>query len=284
MASDRISIQPVSGALGAEVSGVDLSSGGDAEAFKAIHRALLDHGVVFLRDQSVSRPSQLALAGRFGKLEVHPIASGMDEHPEIIRVAKPAGEEAFFGTSWHSDNSFFENPSAITILYGERVPECGGDTVFASMERAYESLSDPVKSLLSPLAGVHSASRAYDPRTTGDSKYRGDASIRYTWSDVITEEVEHPVVRTHPETGRKGLYVNAMFTQRINGLTPSESDAILAMLYAHVTRPEFTCRFRWQPGSVAIWDNRCVQHYAVADYRDFERIMYRVTVAGDRPR
>jgi len=284
MSSDRISVVPVSAAIGAELSGLDLSSGGDTDSFQVIHRALLDHGVVFLRDQSWSRSAQLAFASRFGKLDVHPIANGMDDHPEIIRVAKPAGEEAYFGTSWHSDNSFFENPSAITILYGERVPPCGGDTVFASMERAFEALSDPFKTLLAGLVAVHSASRAYDPRTTGEARYRGDAGIRYTWSDVITEEVEHPIIRTHPETGRKSIYVNAMFTQRIRGLSPIESDAILAMLYAHATRPEFTCRFRWQAGSIAIWDNRCVQHYAVSDYRDFERIMYRVTVSGDRPR
>jgi taurine dioxygenase len=284
MSSTRISALPISGALGAELSGVDVSSGGDADSFREIHRALLDHGVVFIRDQAMSRRAQLDFAGRFGKLEVHPIANGMDDHPEIIRVAKPAGEEAYFGTSWHSDNSFFENPSAITTLYGERIPEYGGDTIFASMERAYDALSDAMKAFLDPLIAVHSASRAYDPRTTGEAKYRGDAGIRYTWSDAITDEVEHPVVRTHPETGRRSLYVNAMFTQRINDLNPVEGDAILALLYAHSARPDFSCRFRWQPGSFAIWDNRCVQHYAVADYHDFERIMYRVTVAGDRPR
>jgi taurine dioxygenase len=207
----------------------------------------------------------------------------MAEHPEIIRVLKPAGERAFFGTSWHSDNSFFERPTSLTILYGEVVPPVGGDTLFASMERAYEALSAPIQRLLEPLRAVHSAAAAYDPRTTGDAKYRGAAPITYRYSDAIYDEVEHPVVRTHPETGRKSLYVNAMFTQRIVGLAAHESGALLAMLYAHAARPEFGCRLRWAPGSLVLWDNRSVQHYAIDDYADFERVMYRVTLAGTRP-
>jgi len=199
-------------------------------------------------------------------------------------VLKPAGEAAYFGTSWHTDNSFFERPSAVTVLYGEKVPRVGGDTLFASMTKAWETLSEPLKALLEPLSAVHSAASAYDPKTTGDAKYKGETAITYTYSDSIYEEVEHPVVRTHPETGRKSLFVNPMFTQRIVGLAPNESDALLALLYEHATRPDFTCRVHWEPGSVTVWDNRCVQHYAIDDYADFERVMYRVTVAGDRPR
>jgi taurine dioxygenase len=280
--AEGIAVRPLAGALGAEIEGPDLAKLSDA-AFAAIHRALLDHGVVFFRNQVLSRAAQLAFARRFGEPEVHPIANGMDEHPEVIRVRKPAGETAFFGTSWHTDNSFFEKPSALTILYGEEVPPTGGDTLFASMERAYEALSPPMRAFLDPLRAVHSASTAYDPRTTGAAKYRGETAITYTFSERIYEEVEHPVVRTHPETGRRSLYVNAMFTQRIVGLHPNESEGLLGMLHAHATRPEFTCRFRWEPGSVAVWDNRCLQHYAIDDYRDFERLMYRVTVAGTRP-
>ncbi len=280
---DALEVRPVAGALGAEVAGVDLSKPLDAATFEALHAALLRHGVVFFRGQRLARHEQLAFARRFGEPEVHPIANGMEEHPEVIRVLKPAGEEAFFGTSWHSDNSFFEKPSALTLLYGESVPPFGGDTVFASMERAWETLSEPMQAFLEPLDAVHSASRAYDPGTTGDAKYRGETAITYSYSDSIYDELVHPVVRSHPETGRKSLYVNPMFTQRIVGLAPHESDALLSMLYAHSTRPDFTCRFRWEPGSVTVWDNRCVQHYAIDDYRDFERVMYRVTVQGSRP-
>lgn len=282
MAQRPIEVQPMAGSLGAELFGVDVATA-DAATLREIRDALLRYGVVVLRDQKLSREAQLQFARRLGTPEVHPIANGMAEHPEIIRVLKPAGERAFFGTSWHTDNSFFEKPTSLTILYGETLPPVGGDTVFASMERAWETLSAPMKALLEPLDAVHSASHAYDPRTTGDAKYNGEAPITYTYSDAIYEEVQHPVARTHPETGRRSLYVNAMFTQRILGLAPHESDALLAMLHAHATRPEFTCRLRWAPGSLAIWDNRSVQHYAIDDYADFERVMYRVTLEGTRP-
>ena len=281
-ATAGIDIQPLTGVLGAELQGVDLTQLDDA-GFKVIHRALLDYGVIAIRDQKLSRNAQLAFARRFGELDVHPIANGLEAHPEIIRVLKPKGESAFFGTGWHSDNSFLECPSAITILYGETIPPQGGDTLFASMERAWEALSVPLRGFLAGLRAVHIAARAYAPNVTGEAKYRGEAPITYTLSDAIYDEVEHPIARTHPETGRTSLYVNAMFTQRIVGLEAHESEALLTMLYRHVARPDFTCRVRWQPGTVTLWDNRCVQHYALDDYRDFERVMYRVTVAGDRP-
>jgi len=278
-----LDVRPAGGALGADVFGVDLAEPLDDASFGALRHAFLQYGVLFVRDQKLGREAQLDLARRFGKPEIHPIANGLDEHPEIIRVLKPRGEEAFFGTSWHTDNSFFSEPSAMTLLYGEKIPPFGGDTVFASMERAYETLSEPIRELITPLRAVHSARSAYDPRTTGDEKYQGRAAISYTFSESIYEEVEHPVVRTHPETGRRSLYVNAMFTQRIVGLHTNESDALLSMLYAHATRPDFTCRLRWQPGTLAIWDNRCLQHYAINDYADHERLMYRVTISGTRP-
>ena len=278
-----IEVRPLAGSLGAELSGVAVAAALDDATLRALRDALLRYGVVVLRDQKLTRAAQLAFARQLGTPELHPIANGMAEHPELIRVLKPAGERAFFGTSWHTDNSFFEKPTSLTILYGETVPPVGGDTIYASMELAYETLSAPMKALLEPLVAVHSASRAYDPRTTGDAKYKGEAPITYTYSDAIYAEVEHPVVRTHPETGRKSLYVNAMFTQRIVGLASHESDALLAMLYAHVARPEFSCRLRWSPGSLALWDNRSVQHYAIDDYADFERVMYRVTLEGTRP-
>jgi taurine dioxygenase len=278
-----IEVRLLSGALGAELSGVDLAAAPSDDVVAEIRAALLRYGVICLRDQKLSREAQLAFARRLGEPEVHPIAIGMAAHPEIIRVLKPAGESAYFGTSWHTDNSFFEKPSALTFLYGEKVPLHGGDTLFASMERALETLSEPMRRFLLPLRAVHSASDAYDPRTTGEAKYRGETAITYTYSDSIYDEIEHPVVRTHPETGRQSLYVNPMFTQRIVGLEAHESAALLSMLHAHATRPEFSCRLHWQPGTVAIWDNRTVQHYAIDDYQGFERVMYRVTIQGTRP-
>jgi taurine dioxygenase len=278
-----IEVRLLSGALGAQLSGVDLAAAPSDDVVAEIRAALLRYGVICLRDQKLSREAQLAFARRLGEPEVHPIANGMADHPEIIRVLKPAGESAYFGTSWHTDNSFFEKPSALTFLYGEKVPLHGGDTLFASMERALETLSEPMRRFLLPLRAVHSASDAYDPRTTGEAKYRGETAITYTYSDSIYDEIEHPVVRTHPETGRQSLYVNPMFTQRIVGLEAHESAALLSMLHAHATRPEFSCRLHWQPGTVAIWDNRTVQHYAIDDYQGFERVMYRVTIQGTRP-
>lgn len=278
-----LQIRGLSGALGAELRGIDLSRPLDATTRRALDDALHRYGVLCIRDQKLELESLLALARGFGTPDVHPIAKGMPGHPEIIKVLKPAGEQAFFGTSWHTDNSFFECPSAFTILYGEQVPPVGGDTVFASMERALTSLSEPVRRFLEPLRAIHSASSAYDPKTTGDAKYRGETAIQYSYSERIYEEVVHPVVRTHPVTGRKSLYVNPMFTQQIIGLSKPESAGLLAMLHDLSTRPELTCRIRWENGTVAIWDNRWLQHYAIDDYADYERVMYRVTIRGERP-
>jgi taurine dioxygenase len=278
----NLELRPLSGNLGAEIEGVDLAKLDD-ETFAAIHQALLDHSMIFFRNQQLQHADQIAFGRRLGELDVHPIAVGMEKHPEIIRVLKPAGEAASFGTSWHSDNTFFEKPSMASILYGVTVPAVGGDTLWASMERAYEALSPGMKKIVDDLVAIHSAARAYDPKVTGEAKYRGEAAINYRHSAAIYEEVEHPLIRTHPETGRRSIFVNAMFTQRIVGLSQRESQAILDFLYEHATRPEFTCRLRWEPGTVAVWDNRCTQHYALDDYQGFERLMYRVSVQGDRP-
>jgi len=283
MVARAITIHPMSGHLGAEVEGVDLSHFVDDGIFEQVHQAFLDHGVIVLRNQELSREGQIDFGRRFGELDVHPIVVGMKEHPEIIELRKPAGERVSFGTSWHSDNSFFAEPSQASILYGVTIPPYGGDTLWASMERAYDALSPGMQKLLEGLDAVHSARRAYDPAVTGAEKYEKKAAINYEYSAAVYEEVEHPVIRTHPETGRKSIYVNATFTDRVVGLSRAESDAILRFLYEHATRPEFTCRLRWEPGTVAIWDNRATQHYALGDYTGFDRLMYRVSVAGNRP-
>lgn len=279
----HLQIRGLAGALGAELRGIDLSRPLAAAERKALDESLYRYGVLCIRDQRLDHPGLLAFARGFGTPDVHPIAKGMSEHPEIIRVLKPAGEHAFFGTSWHSDNSFFECPSALTILYGEKVPPVGGDTVFASMERAWQMLSEPLRRFLEPLSAIHSARTAYDPKTTGDAKYRGETAIQYKFSESIYEEVVHPLVRTHPVTGRKSLYVNPMFTQQIVGLSKPESAALLSMLYDLSTRPELTCRVQWENGTLTMWDNRWLSHYAIDDYADYERVMYRVTIRGERP-
>jgi taurine dioxygenase len=281
--SDEIQIRGLSGALGAEIQGLDLAKALSDKEQELLLDSLHRYGVLCIRGQQLSHEHHIALARIFGQPDIHPIANGMAEHPEIIRVLKPAGEQAFFGTSWHTDNSFFERPSSVTVLYGVQVPPVGGDTVYASMERAWDLLSEPMKRFLEPLTAVHSAREAYDPKTTGDAKYKGETAITYTFSDAIYAEVEHPVVRTHPVTGRKSLYVNPMFTDRIVGLSRPESEGLLATLFDVSLRPELTCRVRWENGTVTIWDNRWLQHYAIDDYADYERLMYRITITGERP-
>lgn len=282
MSQARFELRPVSGSLGAEVFGVDLAQL-DAATFSQLERAFHEHAVLFFRDQKLTPFDQVALARRFGEPDVHPIVEGIEGLPELVRVLKPAGASASFGTGWHSDNSFFEQPTSATLLYGVTIPPCGGDTLFASMEKAYQALSDPMRALLEPLEAVHSASRAYDPAVTGWEKYSDAGPLHYRYSDAVNAEVEHPVIRVHADTGRRSLYVNAMFTERIVGFEPLESEALLSFLYAHAARIDFSCRFSWKPGSVAIWDNRSLQHYAMDDYQPFERVVHRVTVKGERP-
>lgn len=283
MAHSLIDLRPLAGALGAEVFGLDLAQPLDDDRFAAVHQAFVDRGLLVFRDQELTHQSQIAWARRFGVPDIHPIAIGLEEFPELIRVLKPAGASASFGVGWHSDNSFFAEPSLGSVLYGVTIPPFGGDTLYASMEKAYDALSEPLRRMLDGMQAVHSAVRAYDPDVTGREKYSGDAPITYRYSEAVREEVVHPVIRTHPVSGRKSIYVNQMFTQRIVGLKAHESDALLALLYDHCVRPEFTCRLRWQPRTLAMWDNRIVQHYAIDDYQQFERLMFRVTIAGDRP-
>jgi taurine dioxygenase len=277
-------IRPLAGALGAEVAGVDLSGPLSDAVFGEIHAAFLEHHVLCFREQRLDAARQLAFARRFGEPEVHPIVEGTAEHPDVIRVHKPAGESASFGVGWHSDNTFLAAPSLCTVLYGETIPPQGGDTLFACQERAYQALSEPLQRALADARAIHTAREAYDPALVGEAKYRGEAPLRYRYSDAIHAKVSHPVVRTHPESGRRALFVNPMFATRLEGFHRGESDALLAMLFAHGATPDFTCRVRWQPGTLTVWDNRSVWHYAMDDYQAYERVMYRVTIAGDVPR
>ncbi len=275
-------VRPLSGALGAEILGADVTDFGPDEHAR-LQAAFLEYHVLVIRDQKLGRGEQLEFARNFGVPEVHPIVEGMGDHPDVIRVHKPAGESASFGVGWHTDNSFFECPSGATVLYGEVVPPVGGDTLFASMDRAWEALSEPFRERIEGMVGVHSARQAYDPGRVGPDKYEGKGPLTYKYSDAIQEEVRHPVARRHVETGRKSLYVNPMFTLGIEGLRSAEAKALLGFLFAHAASPDFQCRVRWQPGTVTMWDNRCVWHYALDDYREHERLMYRVTLAGEKP-
>lgn len=283
-----IEVRPLTTALGAELHGVDLSKTLSNREFDTIHRAFLDHQVIFFRDQKLTPEQHLAFARKFGELDIHPFAAGHKDHPEILPIIKEAHDHntVNFGGSWHSDVTFYEKPALGSILYALDVPKTGGDTLWANMYLAYEALSDGLKETLDGMKAVHKASRAYglNSRTTKRAKEVSKPSMQVRSSkDEAEKEVIHPVIRTHPETGRKLLFVNANFVHRFVGWTEKESESLLTYLWEHATRPAFTCRFRWQKGSIAFWDNRCTQHLALNDYHGQRREMQRVTVCGDKP-
>ena len=273
MTTSPLTIQPVTPVIGAEVRGVDLGALDDA-SFEAIRDALMAHCVLFFRDQDISVESQKALGARFGELVVHPNDPGIEGHPEVMPIHADENSVRATGERWHSDVSCDPTPPMGSILRMHTVPESGGDTLFANMYAAYEALSDRMKALIEDLAAVHDGGPYY--REVNRMIGRDDRGRTYP-------SAEHPVVRTHPVTGRRALFVNQMFTVRIAELPPDESAAVLDFLFRHVQRPEFHCRFRWHPHSVAFWDNRCTQHHAIWDYFPHVRSGYRVTIRGEPP-
>jgi taurine dioxygenase len=272
MTYTALRIEKLTPHVGAEVHGVDLSRPLDERTFKEVHDALIDNGVIFFRDQHLTPEQQKDFGRLFGELHVHPAAPALLEgHPEILVIHADEKSKRVAGEVWHSDVSCDPEPPMGSILYMHELPPVGGDTLFASMYAAYEGLSEPMKRFVEGLTAWHD----------GEHVYRG----RYGLKDEgkTFPRAEHPVVRTHPVSGRKGLYVNRGFTTRIAQLTRPESDALLEFLYQHVETPEFHCRFRWQVSSVAFWDNRCVQHHAMWDYFPQRRHGHRVTISGDKP-
>ena len=272
-------ITRVAGALGAEITGVDLSRDLDPATVAAIRRAWLEHLVIFFREQDLTPERFLDLARQFGEPIEYPFLNGLDGFPQITAVVKLEHERVNFGGLWHSDTAYLEQPPMGTMLIAREVPSYGGDTLFANMYLAYETLSPGLRRLLDGLVAVNSSAKADVTKTREDRMREGaraEAKREY--------EALHPVVRTHPETGRKALYVNGGHTVRFDGMTEEESAPLLQYLFAHQQRPEFTCRFRWHRGSIAFWDNRCAQHNPINDYHGFRRVMHRVTLAGDRPR
>ncbi|HTI82750.1 MAG TPA: TauD/TfdA family dioxygenase [Acetobacteraceae bacterium] len=271
-------VKPISGAIGAELHGIDLSTNLPDGTIAAIRQALLDHLVIFFRDQDLPPARFLALARRLGTPIEYPFVKGIDGFPDIINVAKLEHETVNFGGVWHSDTTYLQDPPMATLLIAREVPETGGDTLFANQYLAYETLSGKLRTLLADLKGVSSSAKA-DASRTREDRIRTDGSTDARRLLVA----EHPAVRTHRETGRKALYVNRAHTVQFAGMSPEESAPLLEFLFTHQIRPDFTCRFRWTPGALAIWDNRCAQHYAINDYAGQRRIMQRITLAGDLP-
>ena len=273
-----LDVRPVAGALGAEIAGVDLAKELTDEVVAAIRSAWLEHLVIFFRDQPLSPADFLAFARRFGEPVEYPFVKGLEGFPEIIPVLKLENEHVNFGGVWHSDTTYLDIPPMASMLVARDVPPAGGDTLFANMYLAYESLSAGMRRMLDGLVAVGSSSKADASRTREDrikDSARADAKQEYVAS--------HPVVRVHPETGRRALYVNVAHTIGFAGMTAEESAPVLDFLFRHLSKPEFTCRFRWRPGSIAFWDNRCAQHNAINDYHGHRRSMHRITLAGDKP-
>jgi taurine dioxygenase len=276
---DLLQIKKTAGALGAEIRGADLSGPLSAEMVAQIRAALLEHLVVFFRDQNLTVAQFLAFARTLGKPVEYPLLKGLPGYPDVIEVSKLESEKANFGGVWHSDTAYLEHPAMASMLLAREVPPVGGDTLFANQYLAYETLSPGLSRMLEGLVAVNSSAKADATRTREDrvrTDGREDARKEYL--------AEHPVVRTHPETGRKALYVNVAHTVRFKDMIDEESAPLLNYLFQHQTRPEFTCRFGWQVGSLALWDNRCAQHNAVNDYHGYRRVMHRITLGGDKPR
>jgi taurine dioxygenase len=270
----RLSVHPLSPKIGAEISDIDLSVPLAPEVVAAVRDALNTHHVIFFRDQSLSAEQQADFARQFGQVtEAHPVLPSIPESTEVLAIDGKVDRASW----WHTDVTFLETPAMGSILYMLEAPEVGGDTMWASLQDAYDGLAPAVRTLCDSLIAIH-----HDPWFAADVEAHGGYTWDGEWRDKLLPAL-HPVVRTHPETGRNGLFVNGQFTQTLFGLSKNESSAILDMLYRHCVAPEYTVRFRWRAGSVAFWDNRATMHYALDDYGDTPRYAHRVTLRGDRP-
>lgn len=276
--NSSIEVKPLSGALGAEIHGVDLSKGLDDDLFAQIRLAYQEYGVIFMRDQRLSPEQHIAFAKRWGRINCNRFFRPVDGYPIIAEVRKEPGDEANIGGNWHTDHSYDLVPAMGSVLYARELPPYGGDTLFANMYLAYQTLSDGLKRMLEDLRAVHSSRHVFGAEQTyrDTTEFKG----RIGNPDLATQDAIHPVVITHPDTGRKALYVNPTFTVRFDGWSLEESEPLLGYLYEHAARPEFTCRFRWRVHSLAFWDNRATWHYAINDYQGQRRLMHRITVEG----
>jgi taurine dioxygenase len=272
----KIDVRPVSAALGAEIAGVDLTDLDDA-TFAEIKAAFYQYSVIFFRDQNMTPDQHIAFAERWSTININRFFKPLDSHPMIAQVIKEPDQTENIGSTWHTDHSYDQIPAMGSILYARDVPDVGGDTHFSSMYKAFEALSPAMQRTLQGLNAWHSSRHAFG-YSTDDLESRKDG--RLANPDMATQDALHPVVISHPDTGRKALYVNGDFTVRFDGWTVEESQPLLDFLYEHGRRPEFTCRFHWQKGSVAFWDNRATWHYATNDYHGQRRIMHRITLEG----
>ncbi len=272
MQGNTIQVRPT-GAVGAEIVGLDLAAPLNEDALGTIKQALAAHGVVFFRDQRLTPSQHIGFARQFGPINVNRFFAHADGYPEIALVAKEPHHTKNIGGGWHTDHSYDPHPALGSILYALDIPPAGGDTLFANMYTAHDTLSDGLKRTLASLSAVHSSRHVFGQKRQGMEGRVGNP-------ELATQDAVHPVVITHPESGRKALFVNPGFTLRFEGWTDEESQPLLEHLYRHASQPEFTTRFAWQPGSLAFWDNRATWHYALNDYHGHRRLMHRITVEG----
>ena len=277
MRNSQIEVRPIAGTIGAEIHNVDVSQELDEATIGDIRKALLDHCVIFFRDQKLDAERHKAFTRRFGKIFIHPNYKGMQADAEIITITREPGDKKIVGEEWHADTTMMPEPPMGAILYGVEVPPYGGDTLFANQAQAYEALSEGMKKMLAGVKAIHSDRKVAGPAANKNAfratKVREDAD----WRETVSV---HPVVVAHPETGRKQLFVNASYTVGFEGMTEEESKPLLDYLLDHGHRPEFTCRFRWATGSIAFWDNRVCKHLAIHDAGPFRRVMRRTQIAG----
>ncbi len=276
---DSISVVPLSPALGAEILGVDIAAGISDSQFALIRQAYVDYGVIFFRDQALTPDQHIAFAQRWAKINVNRFFQPVATHPMIAEVRKEADQKANIGSTWHTDHSYDLAPAMGSILVAREVPSLGGDTLYASMYAAYESLSSGLKKMLGTMRAEHSSRHVFG-QSADHGTDSNDLDKRFGNAELATQDATHPVVIRHPLSGRPALYVNADFTLKFEGWTQAESKPLLDFLYAHASQPEFTCRFQWQEGSIAIWDNRATHHCALNDYHGHRRYMHRITLEG----
>ena len=277
MAYQHIRVEPISSKIGAQIAGVNLRAPLADEVFAEIRRAFGEYGVVFFRDQPLTPEEHLAFAERFAPIDINRFFAAVPGYPMIAEVRKEPEQTRNIGGGWHTDHSYDEVPALGSMLYAREVPKTGGDTLFASMYAAYDALSDGLKRALEGLRACHSSRHVFGAQARA---HRGDLAGRIGHPELATQDAVHPVIIRHPETGRPALYVNPGFTLRFDGWTEEESRPLLDYLYRHATRPEFTCRFHWHEGSLALWDNRSTWHFAVNDYHGERRLLHRITIQG----
>ena len=275
-----IQVMPISRAVGAEISGADIAAGISDRQFAEIRQAFIDYGVIFFRDQVLSPDQHIEFARRWGEINVNRFFKPVQTHPIIAEVRKEPDQNANIGAAWHTDHSYDQIPAMGSILYAREVPKLGGDTLFSSMYAACEALSDAMKKTLLGLRAEHSSRHVFG-ETALEDRDREDLGGRYQNASAATQDSVHPVIIRHPLSGRPALYVNADFTVKFEGWSKDESQPLLDFLYQHARQNEFTCRFQWRKGSMAIWDNRATHHYAMNDYPGELRLMHRITIEGE---